>query len=43
MQLGVKVAFESVTGSIWESWLLVFVPLCGFLSFLLPPPPPRMS
>ena len=38
MQLGVKMASVSITGSIWESsWLLVFVPLCWFLSFLLPP------
>lgn len=28
MQLGVKIASVSATGSIWESWLLVFVPLC---------------
>lgn len=36
MQLGFKLASVSVTGSIWESWLLGSVAFCWFLSFLLP-------
>lgn len=36
MQLGIKMASVSITGSIWESWLLVSVPFCWFLSCLLP-------
>lgn len=37
MQLGFRMTSVSVTGSIWESWLLVSVSSCWFLSFLLPP------